>query len=148
MALHASRSSGHVCSPRSVRPSPQGREDFSSTTQNEMCTPPQIRHAALAGEVIQGQRSEAMVSADMALDIETSRGGRKSPRAMGGPEGFLVQRDHESGRIAIKLQSKMASAGQRQIQIRPRGVNPASTQWSVAPVAMRRHGEWPPCSRV
>src|SRR5215472_3213800 len=44
------------------------------------------------------------------LDIETSCGGRKSPRAMGGPEGFLVQRDHESGRIAIKLQSKMASA--------------------------------------
>ena len=110
MALHASRLSGHIWSPRSVRPSPQGREDFSSTTQNEMCTPPQIRHAALAGEVIQGQRSEAMVSADMALDIETSCGGRKSPRAVGGPEGFLVQRDHESGRIAIKLQSKMASA--------------------------------------
>src|SRR5215467_7312692 len=32
------------------------------------------------------------------------------PVAMGGPEGLLVQRDHESGRIAIKLQSKMASA--------------------------------------
>ena len=72
MALHASRLSGHIWSPRSVRPSPQGREDFSSTTQKEMCTPPQIRQAAPAGEVVQGQTSDAMVSADMTLDIETS----------------------------------------------------------------------------
>ena len=35
---------------------------------------------------------------------------KEIPQGRGGPEGFLVQRDHESGRIAIKLQSKMASA--------------------------------------
>src|SRR6516165_11018007 len=62
--------SGHVRPPRSVRPSPQGREDFSSTTQKAMCRPPQIRHAALAGKVVQGQRSNAMVSAD--ADVSTN----------------------------------------------------------------------------
>jgi hypothetical protein len=53
-------------------PSPQGREDFSSTTQKAMCRPPQIRHAALAGKVVQGQRSNAMVSAD--ADVSTKHG--------------------------------------------------------------------------
>src|SRR5215831_4592405 len=82
MALHASRLSGHIWSPRSARPSPQGREDFSSTTQKEMCTPPQIRHAAPAGKVVQGQTSDAMVSADMTLDIETSWAAQMKPRSL------------------------------------------------------------------
>jgi len=53
-----------------IRPSPQGREDFCSTTQKALCRPPQIRHAALAGKVVQDQRSNAMVSAD--ADVSTN----------------------------------------------------------------------------
>jgi hypothetical protein len=37
-----------------------------------MCRPPQIRQAALAGKVVQGQRSNAMVSAD--VDVSTKHG--------------------------------------------------------------------------
>ena len=69
MALHAAHLLGHVRPPRSVMASPQGREDASSTTQKEMYTPPQIRHAALAGKNVQGQRSSARASVEMTLDI-------------------------------------------------------------------------------
>ena len=69
MALHAAHLSGHVGPPRSVRASAQGCEDSSSTTQKALYRLPQIRHAALAGKVVQGQRNNAMVSANMTLDI-------------------------------------------------------------------------------